>query len=1085
MRLGLDIGTNSIGWWLFDCDSEGIQQSIDGGARIFSDGRTAKSKAPLAAKRREARSQRRRRDRYLRRRKALLKRLVEAGLMPNNAQDAKALELLDPYALRAQGLGDKLPLAHFGRALFHLNQRRGFKSNRKTDGGDNESGKIKDATRRLDQAMQAAGARTYGEFLHLRRQQASDPSHLPSVRTRLTTAQREGEDKAQPGYDYYPDRRHLEAEFEALWAEQRKHYPGVLTEDLKEQLFKTIFFQRPLKTPEVGLCLFSGHHGVPSDERRLPKAHPLTQRRVLYETVNALRIKIEGEGRRALSLEERDKIIFALDNKAPTKALSGMKIKLGALASKVLKLPEGQSFTLQTANRDAIACDPVRASLGHPDRMGQHWDKLSYDEQWRLIKGIRGLESEADFDAKVQELMAEFGLDRARAEATANAPLPDYYSNLGETASRRILEALEADVRTYSDAVAACGWHHSDHRSGEVLDALPYYAKVLERHVMPGTGDPKHDEIKRYGRVTNPTVHIGMNQLRRLVNKIIQVYGKPDEIVVELARELKSSNEKKREYEQQNRKNREAAERRSQKLIELGQKDTGANRMLLRLYEDLGNAVGPRCCPYTGKTISVEMLFNGACDIDHILPYSRTLDDSFANRTLCLREANREKRNRSPWEAWGDTDRWPTIVANLKNLPDYKAWRFDPDAMQRLEDRGGFQDRALVDTQYLSRLARQYLDTLYTEGGHVWVVPGRMTEMLRRHWGLNSLLPDRDEGAQQKKNRCDHRHHAIDAAVIAATDRALLNRIAKAAGRDEEGVGDAQEVARSTPPPWDGFRSDLNARLSSMVVSHRADHGTIDRQARLKGKDTTAAQLHDDTALGLSRLPGEHDIVVKRIPLESVDAKMLVDDGRGRMVRDAQLRQLLARATAGKDGKDFAQALADFSASSTLASGKMNPFFGLRHVRVIETLTFASRIEIQRNDGRVYKAYKGNSNHCLEIWRLPDGEIAPLVVSSYQAHTQAMLRPHPAAKRLLRLHQSDMVALEHEGHRVICIVQKFDVNHNLCFSPHNEANADNRDRDKSSTFNFIRKTAKSAVKANIRRVYVDELGHLVDPGSPF
>ena len=150
MRLGLDIGTNSIGWWLYATDGERITEVVDGGVRIFSDGRDPKSGASLAVDRRLARAQRRRRDRYLRRRKALLSKLKEAGLMPRDRDEARKLERLDPYALRAQGLDEALPLTHLGRALFHLNQRRGFKSNRKTDRGDNESGKIKDATARLE-----------------------------------------------------------------------------------------------------------------------------------------------------------------------------------------------------------------------------------------------------------------------------------------------------------------------------------------------------------------------------------------------------------------------------------------------------------------------------------------------------------------------------------------------------------------------------------------------------------------------------------------------------------------------------------------------------------------------------------------------------------------------------------------------------------------------------------------------------------------------------------------------------------------------------------------------------------------------
>lgn len=174
LRLGLDIGTNSIGWWLFEANTNGICRSIDGGVRIFSDGREPargdRPGTPLAALRREKRSMRRRRDRYLRRRAALMRKLADAGLMPPDPGTLKDIQTLDPFELRARALDAPLTLHEFGRAIFHLNQRRGFKSNRKTDRGDNEATKISAASSRLDQAMMTEGARTFGEFLHKRRQ---------------------------------------------------------------------------------------------------------------------------------------------------------------------------------------------------------------------------------------------------------------------------------------------------------------------------------------------------------------------------------------------------------------------------------------------------------------------------------------------------------------------------------------------------------------------------------------------------------------------------------------------------------------------------------------------------------------------------------------------------------------------------------------------------------------------------------------------------------------------------------------------------------------------------------------------------
>ncbi|PIE11156.1 MAG: type II CRISPR RNA-guided endonuclease Cas9 [Rhodobacterales bacterium] len=1074
-RLGLDIGTNSIGWWLYAIQNGEITDVVDGGVRIFSDGRDPKSKASLAVDRRAARAQRRRRDRFLRRKAALMKRMAEVGLMPADPDEAKALEQLDPYQLRAEGLDRKLELSHFGRALFHLNQRRGFKSNRKTDRGDNESGKIKDATKRLDEEMAIAipdaSKRTYGHFLHLRRQSAPTPRETPQVRTRLTVARRDNSEKEEAGYDFYPDRRHLADEFDKLWQVQAEHHPA-LSDALRNEIRLIIFHQRPLKSPEVGLCLFT-------DEKRIPSAHPLNQRRILVETVNALRIAARGEPARRLTREERDQIVHALDNKPHTKTLSGMNMKLKALG-KIIKLRPEQSFTLETANRDAIACDPVRASLSDPRRFGPRWSTLSQDTQWEVVSRIREVQSEAQHDALVDWLVAEHGLEWVKAEDTAHAPLPEGYGRLGLTATSRILAELEADVIPYSEAVARCGWHHSDDRTGEILNELPYYGEVLTRHVIPGTYDDTDDDITRYGRITNPTIHIGLNQLRRLVNKIITVYGKPDEIVVELARDLKLSEDQKREVQRSIKKNTDAAIKRGDKLEELGVPNTGANRMVLRLWEDLNPEDSlRRFCPYSGERISAAMLFDGSCDVDHILPYSRTLDDGFANRTLCLKEFNRQKTNKTPWEAWGDTPGWEAIAVNLKNLPQNKAWRFAPDAMERFEGENDFRDRALKDTQYLSRIARSYLNTLYdgADGkSHVWAVPGRLTEMLRRHWGLNSLLPDKN-GAVKAKNRTDHRHHAIDAAVVAATDRSLIKRISDMAKRDEQ--AGAEEVARSTEPPWEEFRADISSQLNRIIVSHRADHGRIDPAARRSGRDSTTGQLHNDTAYGVV----SKDTVVSRKPLLSLKPNDIEVSKRGANIRDADLQRHLARVTHGLDGKAFEQALADFANVRTLPDQSLNPYFGLRRVRLEESLQESARVSIADPTGKVFKAYKGDSNHCYEIWRMPDGKIKPQVITTFEAHQSGPpKKPHPAAKRLLRVFKRDMVAFEKDGEQHIGYVQKIGSN-GVFFAPHQESNADARNRDASDPFKFTSMGGTSLIKSGFRRIHVDEMGRIRDPGA--
>src|SRR6266446_647192 len=160
-RLGLDVGSNSLGWFTVWLDRDGRPSGVGpGGVRIYPDGRDPQSKTSNAVDRRMARGARRRRDRYLKRRSNLMSLLIQHGLMPGDLAARKALEALDPYEFRAKALDQPLLAQQIGRALFHLNQRRGFLSNRKTERKDNEAGAIKQATGRLQELMQAADART-------------------------------------------------------------------------------------------------------------------------------------------------------------------------------------------------------------------------------------------------------------------------------------------------------------------------------------------------------------------------------------------------------------------------------------------------------------------------------------------------------------------------------------------------------------------------------------------------------------------------------------------------------------------------------------------------------------------------------------------------------------------------------------------------------------------------------------------------------------------------------------------------------------------------------------------------------------
>ncbi len=1068
--LGLDMGSNSIGWCLYRTENGEPVEIIDLGVRIFSDGRDPKSGASLAVDRRDARSMRRRRDRYVGRRKAMLRELVRFGLLPEDKAANKALEREDPYDLRVRALDEKLEPYEIGRALFHLNQRRGFKSNRKAErkAKDNESGKIATATKALDEEMALIGARTFAEFL-LKREPGDGQPRWMRVRMRPDA----------DGYDFYPDRRHYEEEFDAIWTKQAGYHPALLTEEARAAIHRVLFYQRPLKEQEVGYCTFAGWNGVPADERRLPKAHPLFQQRRLYEEVNQLRVVTPGEADRQLTRDERDALILKLQDK--------QKVSFSTLG-KVIKLAPGKRFNKESENRADLIGDEVRAVMGDKKRFGNRWLHFDLPEQLRIIGKVQ---NEEDPEKLLGWLQGEYGLDEETALAIANARLPEGYGRFGETATRKLIEALEREVLTYSDAAAAAGFHHSDFRTGEDFAELPYYGEVLAKDIAPGKEDYGDADERRFGKITNPTVHIGMNQLRRLVNAIIRVHGQPDTIYIELARELKLNDKQKDEHKRRIKRDTDAAIARGELLQSMGQRDSGGNRMLLRLWEEL-DPRDPlnRRCPYCGDQISAEMLMNGSADIDHIIPYSRCLDDGAGNKTVCHTHCNRQKGNKTPHERWGDTERWETIQDQVARMHRSKQWRFGPDAMERIDKDGGFIARQLTDTQYLARLAAKYLGSLYAGKGsrHVYAVPGRMTAMLRRLWGLNSLLPDHNwvenEHSDAPKNRLDHRHHTIDAAVVGALTPSMIQQIAHAAARAEAQELDSLFVDLASP--WEGFRDELQERLLNVTVSHKPDHGRKGKPD--KKRDITSGRLHNDTAYGFT---GETNaaglpIVVRRVPLLSLKPEDLTKADR---MSDTVLQGELRTVTAGKSGKDFEAALRAYAR-------RPGHYQNIRRVRVREPLGV---IPIRDRDGRAYKAYKGDANARMDIWRMPDGKWVSKwkdrdgmdhsgIISMFDAHQPgtADVKPHPAAKKILSLRQNDLVAVERDGGpREIMRVVKFSGNGQIAFAADNEAGPlkarDGLPND-TDPFKYFLSSASGLKKAKARQVRIDELGRIFDPG---
>lgn len=1029
-RLGLDLGTNSIGWALLALDdNDYVTGLIKTGVRIFPDGRNPKDRTSNAVARRLARQQRRRRDRYLKRRERLMAQLVQLELMPTDPAERKILESLDPYELRAKGLDQALTLPELGRAIFHINQRRGFVSNRKGSADDNEQGKIKQGIVRLQATLDEAQCRTLGEYLAKRH-----------AKKETTRARLNGEG-AKAFYDFYVHRHMIEDELDQLWTAQQPYHQDTLTSDGLALIKDTILFQRPLRPVVPGPCTL--RPDLPRAASALPSVILF---RVLQELNNLVLIDEQLE-RTPITLEQR--------NLLRTYLLSRAKADFNQIRKK-LKLPASATFNLESDNRSFLLGDPTGASLAHKKGFGAAWYALPLEEQDAIVTLLL---TEPDEEKVITFLCERYHLEPEQAEYVSSAKLQDGHGSLSQVVILELIPHLDAEVISYADAAKRANYEHSQLYSGEYFERLPYYGQLLSHYVAPVQSPTANADELQYGKIGNPTVHIALNQVRKLVNTLIEHYGAPEQIVIEVARDLKIGEQKRKELLAENRKNQKRNEDLRTKLVDIGVAPNKDNLLKLKLWEEL-NLDDPanRCCIYTGEQIGPSRLFAPDTDveIEHILPFALSLDDSIANKTLSLRRANQFKGNATPFQAFSNSPSpygWDAIMSRVQHLPFNKRWRFAENALTRFAEDNDFLARHLTDTAYIARVAKQYLNYACPRGvGGVWVTPGRLTALLRGKWALNSLLADGDF-----KNRDDQRHHAIDAVVVGLTDRGLLNKISRAATDTVRG-----RLVDNMPQPWERFRDDLDTALDKVVVSYKPDHGV-------------QGPLHNDTAYGVVDIrPDGKSEVVHRVAAMTLTKRKDIDK-----IRDTNIRS------------QFIDLCGD---RSEIPKEELQVWLdkeGIRRLRITEIM---SVVPIKDRQGNPLKAYKGDGNYCYEIFEVGakwDGRIISTFEansSTYQKFTQEAHYHQQTAEGeplMMRICKGDYVAAGVGRERKIYQIVKFSKD-KIVLAENNEGGAlKARDSDKEDPFKYLTKSPNAMRSMGIRKVLVDPIGRVLDPGSRY
>lgn len=852
--LGLDIGITSVGWAALALNSEEKPCAIlDLGSRIFDAAEQPKTGASLAAPRREARSNRRRLRRHRHRNERIRQLILNKGLLSEEELSALFDGVLeDIYALRTRALDEAVSRRDFARILIHLSQRRGFRSNRKS-ASEKEDGKILAAVAENARRMEEKGYRTVGEML---------------LRDEAFAGQ-----KRNKGGEYRTtiSRALVEDEVHKLFAAQRALGSPFAEEALEKDYLAILLSQRSFDEGPGGNSPYGGSQiermigrcTFFPEEPRAARAAYSFEYFSLLQKVNHLRLEKDGE---SLPLsEEQRRALIELAHK--TDNLDFARIR------KALAIPETWRFNAvpYRLEQETAAAEKkekfnylraYHAMRTAVDRNGKGRFALIPPEQRDAIGTVLTLYKADD---RVRQELAALGLEDCDSEALLTIGGFSKTGHISLKACRLLIPFLEQGMN-YSDACTAAGLAFRGHEGRD---------RSLYLH-------PTEDDL---ADITSPVVRRAVSQTVKVINAVIRRYGSPVFVNIELARELAKDFGERKKLEKENRDNRSKNERLMERIrSEYGKYNaSGLDLIKLKLYEEQGGV-----CAYSQKQMSLQRLFEpNYAEVDHIIPYSLSFDDSYRNKVLVLTEENRNKGNRLPLQYLSGQRREDFIVWVNSAVRDYRKRQKLLKERITEEDEARFKERNLQDTKTMARFLMNYIGdrlafapSVKDRKKRVTAVSGSVTAYMRKRWGITKVRGDGDL------------HHAVDAVVIACTTDGMIREVSRyAAWREcrymqtesgslavDERTG---EVLREFPYPWPQFRRELEIRLSpdptrllrEIHIPYYDEHGIRPEAvfvSRMPRRKVTGA-AHKDTVKSARAL--DEGVVLVRRPLSELKLK--------------------------------------------------------------------------------------------------------------------------------------------------------------------------------------------------------------------
>ncbi len=840
--IGLDPGKKSVGWSVIEIDNEkGTGRLLAAGARTFPAAEIPKTGESPNSSRRLARLSRRRSRRARHRlerlrilfvKERLISQKYLSGGKPDLACFTKlhqsiARKKVTPYQLRFEGLERKLNPEEWIVVLSHCAKRRGFQSNSKRELSSAdavETGAMKKGIEVNTKLFEDCNYRTVGEMLW------RDPKFTMHKRNKFgsyahTLTRKQMKDEIKNLFQRQKEfgNSFVQTKFETayldIWASQRHYDQGNNIQKM------------------IGKCTFE------SDALRAPSYSYTAERFMLWQTVNNLRYR---DAKHQLFCLTRKQALLV-----EKLAYETEKVTYKALRKKL-------DFD------DDICFVGLKYSLPSTedktkDPEAKTWIQL---KAWHELRKLITKEVSTDAWAmlKTKPLLMD-AIAEALGHYKADQSVREYLKKQAPQLEDEIIEAI-----------FSLNWSKFKHLSLKALKRItPHleeglgYDKACQKAGYDFQNKDKTIERSRFlpaippEEIRNPIVLRSLSQARKVLNAIIREYGPPHCIHIELLRDIAHSKTEIQNIEKGQAEFMQNKERAFARFEELYHRQPRKDELLkFRLYEQQNNL-----CPYSGQTIEAKRLLEvGYVEIDHILPFSRSMDDGMHNKILCLTSENRKKGNSIPFEYLNGahSTKWldfsSRITYQMKSLPTPKKFRLMRQSFTKEEaEEYRFREVERTESKWIARFFKNHIeDKLEFAPSQIkrkiQTRNGSLTAFLRHYWGLNHL----------KKREENDRHHALDAIIVASATEGMVQRLSRfSAGHKKKGSRRQGVFVQ----PWDGFRSEVEKYIKESVFVSRPPRRKINGQA------------HKETIYSIKGLPDGHKY--KYTPLKSLNSKMLED----------------------------------------------------------------------------------------------------------------------------------------------------------------------------------------------------------------